>query len=347
MATKAVLSEAEVGVLVKDIYGLNVTELKSLPSYDDINYRLKTDEGLFLLKIFHGEMSANRVRLEEQLNFQYFLKNKGLLVPGIRKTQSGDLQVYREMAVTNGSKMECAIRMLEYVEGDICQKLPLCDEFFYEIGVNCGRMHALMEKNSSDFPGLNSLRHHWTLESVVDEVWAKQIPAIDSDATRAIVENVVNEFRNYLSTSKNLPSGVVHCDLNSLNIIGEKKDDKNVEFKAIIDFGDVCGSAFMFDLAICLIYMMVAAKVQNGDYYNIATQVYLGYISARSLSETERKGLLLAVKARAAQSVIGGYYTASIEPENREYLMSECSVAEKLLHEIVDEKFNGMMVHDL
>ena len=59
---------------------------------------------------------------------------KGLLVPGIRKTQSGDLQVYREMAVTNGSKMECAIRMLEYVQGDICQKLPLCDEFFYEIG---------------------------------------------------------------------------------------------------------------------------------------------------------------------------------------------------------------------
>ena len=135
---------------------LNVTELKFLPSYDDINYRLKTHEGLFLLKIFHGEMSANRVRLEEQLNFQYFLKNKviyhmshlgptflvrsfmlifkGLLVPGIRKTQSGDLQVYREMTVTNGSKMKCAIRMLEYVEGDICQKLPLCDEFFYEIG---------------------------------------------------------------------------------------------------------------------------------------------------------------------------------------------------------------------
>ena len=55
---------------------MNVTELKPLPSYDDINYRLKTDEGLFLLKIFHGEMSANKVRLEEQLNFQYFLKNK-------------------------------------------------------------------------------------------------------------------------------------------------------------------------------------------------------------------------------------------------------------------------------
>ena len=66
-------------------------------------------------------------------------------------------------------------------------------------------MHALMEKSSGDFPGLNSLRHHWTLESVSNEVWAKQISAIDSDSTRAIVENIVNEFRQYLSTAKDLP----------------------------------------------------------------------------------------------------------------------------------------------
>ena len=75
----------------------------------------------------------------------------------------------------------------------------------WRLGVNCGRMHALMEKSSGDFPGLNSLRHHWTLESVSNEVWAKQISAIDSDSTRAIVENIVNEFRQYLSTAKNLP----------------------------------------------------------------------------------------------------------------------------------------------
>ena len=66
-------------------------------------------------------------------------------------------------------------------------------------------MHALMEKSSGDFPGLNSLRHHWTLESVGDEVWAKQISAIDSDSTRVVVENIVNKFRQYLSSSKNLP----------------------------------------------------------------------------------------------------------------------------------------------
>ena len=66
-------------------------------------------------------------------------------------------------------------------------------------------MHALMGKSSGNFPGLNSLRHHWTLESVGDEVWAKQISAVDSDSTRAIVENIVNEFRQYLSTAKDLP----------------------------------------------------------------------------------------------------------------------------------------------
>ena len=68
-------------------------------------------------------------------------------------------------------------------------------------------------------------------------------------------------------TAPNLPSGVVHCDLNSLNIIGEEIDGGGVTLRAIIDFGDVCHSLFMFDLAICLIYMMVAAKVQNVSYF--------------------------------------------------------------------------------
>ena len=72
-------------------------------------------------------------------------------------------------------------------------------------------MHALMEKSSGDFPGLNSLRHHWTLESVGDEVWAEQISAIDSDSTRVIVENIVHKFRQYLSSSKNLPRIEFFC----------------------------------------------------------------------------------------------------------------------------------------
>ena len=113
--------------------------------------------------------------------------------------------------------------------------------------------------------------------------------------------------------------------------------------RAIIDFGDVCKSAFVFDLGICLIYMMVAAKVQNGDIYEITKEVLAGYQSVRNLTGIEKSVLLLSIQARASQSVIGGYYTAALEPENREYLMSECAVAEKLLHELDNQKFNQIL----
>ena len=35
---------------------------------------------------------------------------------------------------------------------------------------------------------------------------------------------------------KTFQSGVVHCDLNSLNIIGEKKTDNSVDFKVILSW---------------------------------------------------------------------------------------------------------------
>ena len=83
-----------------------------------------------------------------------------------------------------------------------------------------------------------------------------------------------------------------------------EKDEK-AELKAIIDFGDVCHSLFMFDLAICLIYMMVAAKVQNvstknsthcekffkGDMYAVMQHVVSGYQAVRKLSADEGNSL--------------------------------------------------------
>ena len=114
---------------------LKINSFKSLPSYDDINFRLDTNEGPFLLKVFHGMISKLKVRLEEQVQFQYFLKENGIMVPGIRKDKAGRLQSYRPMKVSNGETMECAVRLLEYIPGQIAQKLPLYNKFFHEIGM--------------------------------------------------------------------------------------------------------------------------------------------------------------------------------------------------------------------
>jgi len=59
-----------------------------------------------------------------------------------------------------------------------------------------------------------------------------------------------------------------------------------------------------------------------------------GYQEEAKLTDEERNILFLAIKARASQSIIGAYHTVSIEPENREYLMSEASKAEIILNKM-------------
>ena len=58
--------------------------MKPLPSYDDINFLIETDQGQFLLKIFHGLISKLKVRLQEQVEYQSYLKENGILVPAVR-----------------------------------------------------------------------------------------------------------------------------------------------------------------------------------------------------------------------------------------------------------------------
>ena len=59
-----------------------------------------------------------------------------------------------------------------------------------------------------------------------------------------------------------------------------------------------------------------------------------GYRKVIQLSDDEFEVLFLAIKTRAAMSVIAAYHTVLIEPENREYLMSEAGQAEILLNKL-------------
>ena len=82
-------------------------------------------------------------------------------------------------------------------------------------------MHKLLEEHPDKFPGLRQITHEWTLESVINSDWNSKIGSIESEQTRKIVEKVVDQFKQFLNSDPNLPTGIVHGDLNSLNIIGE------------------------------------------------------------------------------------------------------------------------------
>lgn len=52
--------------------------------------------------------------------------------------------------------------------------------------------------------------------------WEERIATLESDQTTESVKNAITDFRAVLKNKSKLPAGVVHGDLNLLNIIGQE-----------------------------------------------------------------------------------------------------------------------------
>ena len=115
---------------------------------------------------------------------------------------------------------------------------------------------------------------------------------------------------------------MIHGDVNESNIIvhavpkqnSPTKESRVYDVSALIDFNDVVLSYTAFDVAICIAYMSI--QCEDFDQRDVGGHVLAGYLSVRSLNETERDVMKICVCARVAQSLIMGAYTYHMDPSN-------------------------------
>ena len=115
---------------------------------------------------------------------------------------------------------------------------------------------------------------------------------------------------------------MIHGDVNESNIIvhavpkqnSPTKESRVYDVSALIDFNDVVLSYTAFDVAICIAYMSI--QCEDFDQRDVGGHVLAGYLSVRSLNETERDVMKVCVCARVAQSLIMGAYTYHMDPSN-------------------------------
>lgn len=97
IATKPALSESQAITLVENVYGLQVSKVKPLPSYDDQNFYIKTTSDVtdygnkFILKIINGESSKDTELIEVQTYVMKFLHDEGLPTQHPIFTKSGHI----------------------------------------------------------------------------------------------------------------------------------------------------------------------------------------------------------------------------------------------------------------
>lgn len=79
-----------------------------------------------------------------------------------------------------------------------------------------------------------------------------------------------------------LISGIIHGDANEQNILCTKNKAGNWEVCALLDFGDSHYTAYVFDLAITMSYMILQSRDLTAGGH-----VLSGYCSVKSLAENE------------------------------------------------------------
>ncbi|GFR97977.1 hydroxylysine kinase [Elysia marginata] len=378
---------SDVPALVIDTFGLDVVVETELDSYDDQNFLVKVNpkstkpvniqqfcQHGYVLKILNSDDSKNPDIIGVQTRMILHLAKKGFPTP--EPVLSVNANYQEEVQATYSTDNGCIhskhiARLFEFKPGKTLDKVPLTTQLCYEIGLGAGRLDLTLQSLNISDESLSSMKSKWNLSELPGLRTSTHV--ISSNQQRAVVEKIIDEFEECLSTNYDCFSkGLIHGDLNECNILVEKhstcnssksfrtnQEQQNVENNneskvsgpddgyglcSIIDFGDSVYSPYVFEVAIAITYVMLnkhGIPPLEGAHY-----VLKGYLEHIKLTDLELKYLRIFICARLTQSLIMGNIAHSKDPEN-EYILIHVKriwpVLENLWRKSNNEVFNEII----
>ncbi|XP_069558302.1 hydroxylysine kinase [Brachyistius frenatus] len=321
---------SQVSEMVKRLFRLTLSEIHSLPSYDDQNfYVASTEGGEYVLKIMNSEDSKNLGLIEVQTYAMSYLHQNGLPAQTAVPSSSGQLMSLEEMDCGYGCQ-KYLVRLLTYLPGTTISKVPLTPQLLYETGKTAARMDKILEK--MEHPHLNMLQREkfiWSLSNVA--LLEAYIHVLDGDPLQEVVKSVIHHHKTSLDPKRsNFRKCVNHGDFNDLNVLVQPDETDGYRISGILDFGDMNSGYYIHELAITIMYMMTV----HPNPIEVGGPVLAGWESVLPLSEVERDCLYLLVLSRFCQSLVLARYSVTLHPENAEYLMISSKKGVSILHQV-------------
>ncbi|XP_044306568.1 hydroxylysine kinase isoform X1 [Varanus komodoensis] len=328
--SKPAFSEKQAIELVERIFGLKVSEIKPLPSYDDENFYVRVSKleekgevaEEFVLKIINCEDSRNPELIEVQTRIMMFLRDEGFPVAAPHFTKDGEI-MFLESIDADSAPRAYMVRLLSFLPGQTVATLPIDPSVLYEIGQLAARLDkTLAEKFRHPLvKALHRGEFIWNLANV--PLLKRYISAVGQSRRLEVVEQVIQRFSvEIVPKLRSFRPCINHGDLNDHNILlvreaGLVSTSPHYRVSGILDFSDMSHGCYVFEVAITTMYMMIESK----DPLHVGGHVLAGFESVVPLTTEERAALFLLVCGRFAQSLVMAAHTTLLHPENEEYLM--------------------------
>ena len=301
-------SEDHAITIAKNLFDLNVSVIKPLPSDRDQNFLLYQDnKPVYILKISHPAETFNVLDMQHKAIQHIYLMDAELQLPKEIKNIEG---VY--ISSYKYHEIKYYIRLVEYIPGNLMKDLSRHDKSFINmLGTFLGRISSALQ----GFEYKDSIRRFpWDI-SQTDFLY-ENIHNIDSNDKQMIIKHILNEYENKIKAIKHdLPIAIIHNDANDHNII---INNDNVPY-GIIDFGDIIKTFRVCEPAICIAYLLL----DRDDSIQIIAEFLNAYQSIYPLTKLEINMIIYFICLRLCVSVTMAAYRKKIFPDNKYIRVTE------------------------
>ncbi|MBD9587478.1 aminotransferase [Pseudomonas sp. PDM03] len=289
--------------LLEGHYGLSA-KLQALGSQQDLNFRVDSKHGRFVLKICRGDYSVLELQAQHA-GLKHLAEHSGVPVPRVIAAQSGADLLSLEI---DGQAVH--VRLLEYIEGQSLTHLDhLPGSVVAGFGRLCGEMDLALA--AFDHAGLERTLQ-WDARHA-NALIAHLLPVIEDDRQRALIAEVAEQAERHLQPLMDkLPVQAIHMDITDDNAVWQRDAQRQWQLQGVIDFGDLVRTWRITDLSVTCAALLHHA---GGDPFYILPAVQ-AYHAVNPLQHEELLALWPLIVARAAVLVLSGEQQVSIDPGN-------------------------------
>ncbi|MCB6177414.1 phosphotransferase [Rhodobacter sp. Har01] len=275
--------------------------LSPLTSERDLNHRLSSAQGRFMLKLANPAEPLAMTEFQTRALQHVAARDPDLPVPRLVPTRLGAPWV---------DLPQGRLRLLTWLDGTPLAAAPRTDAQRRAVGEALARLTAAL----ADFA--HPADDHvilWDIKQVPR--LAPLLPALADPGLRARADSFVADFEGRLSpVLARLPAQVCHADFNPHNLLVAPDDPDRVT--GILDFGDMVRTPRICDLATAASY-----QIDPDRPLDSLAAFLSGYTARLPLDRTELALLYDLITARMVTTLTIAGWRAARYPENAAYIL--------------------------
>ncbi|NNK09699.1 MAG: aminotransferase class III-fold pyridoxal phosphate-dependent enzyme [Flavobacteriaceae bacterium] len=288
--------------ILQSHYKLHLNTVTSLEGYVSTNYKIEAEEGVFVLKVYQNSSRILKEIHAEERVLRKLSELKAFDFPkGIRSSTG-------EYCVVEGENI---FRLLTFVEGSFLGEVSHTPALLTSLGRFLGKIDLLLQPLEEEIFAAREIS--WDLRHL--DLSIPLLKNISNTRKRSLVSYFIQQFHEHISPrAYKLRKSLIHNDGNDWNVLTDGK-----KVTGIIDFGDMCQTWLVSEVAIGMTYAMMHKELplENG------LKVLEGYHKELPLTELECDSLYYLIAARLCISVCHSAHASEHKPESDYITISE------------------------